>query len=134
MNKIIFLFYSLVLGAGMSWAGPLEDAKKAFSAKNYEKVVTLLEPESEGGGAEIEIDLLLGHAYAKLERWPEAIKAFEAAVQKEPESLAGHLQLGFLYEKTKQPEKAKAAWQKVLGLAKNEKTKKLAQKHLDNLK
>ncbi|MEK7288184.1 MAG: tetratricopeptide repeat protein [Elusimicrobiota bacterium] len=115
-------------------AEPLDEAKKAYRQSQYEKTIEILDPLAQAEAKDAEIFLLLGHATAKLEKWPQAIAAFEKAAELDPASLAAHLQLGFLYEKTKEPEKAKAAWQKVLSLAKNEKTKKLAQKHLINLK
>ncbi|MBI2071221.1 MAG: tetratricopeptide repeat protein [Elusimicrobia bacterium] len=135
MNKFLGLIIAalIALTALPSAAQTLAEASKAYNEKQYEKALTLLETLARQEPDNAQVFLLMGHTARRLERWAAAIAAFERSAALEPDSVASHISLGFLNEKIKNPEKAKAAWNKVLDLAQNEKTKELARKHLNNL-
>ncbi|MBI4369866.1 MAG: tetratricopeptide repeat protein [Elusimicrobia bacterium] len=109
-------------------------AKKAFQERNYVQARDLLRELTDSKPADAQVYMLTGHTHIKLENWSDAALAFETAADIDPGLLAARIQLGFLYEKLKEPVKARKTWQHVLELAKDEKTKTLAKKHLENLR
>ncbi|MBI4064598.1 MAG: tetratricopeptide repeat protein [Elusimicrobia bacterium] len=134
MKKTLALFALFALFASPASIQTLADARRAYGQKEYEKAFAMLESLAQSDGRNSEVHLLLGHVSSKLGKWDKAIQSFEETTRLDPESVAAYLQLGFLYEKRKDNVKAAEAWAKVLSLAKNEKTRELAQKHLNNLK
>lgn len=56
----------------------------------------------------------LGQAYFKLEKWPEAIAAYETALSLKPNYLPPRLYLGWAFEKTQEKDKAYEAYKTLL--------------------
>lgn len=126
----------LLLGfiLSLAFSQTLEEAKKAYDSKNYLAAFEVASELTRTSPQDFQAHFLLGLAATKLQNWDVAVTSFEAVLSLEKNHLPSCLQLAFLYEKKKDFSRARESWRRVSELAKDEKTKNIAQKHLNNLK
>jgi len=124
----------LLLASSLAFSQNLEQAKKAYQAQNYKTATEILQAVVTKDPQDLEAQFLLGLADMRLEQWDLAVLQFRKVIELDADHLPAYLQLGLIYEKKKDIPRAQEAWKKVLDLAKDEKTKHFAQKHLGNLK
>lgn len=77
--------------------------------------------------------LALGMVALQAQNYQEARRALERAAELQPSSLSAFYGLGMIYEKFREPDKARAAWRKFIGLSQEPELREMAQRHLDRL-
>ncbi len=110
-------------------------ARVAFNDKKYEAALGLAESAIATDASDVKALFIAGASAAKLERVEVAIGYLKRAIVIDPVMISAHLQLGFLYEKTKDLAAARESWKRVVELCgeSDAKVKILAKKHLNNL-
>jgi Tfp pilus assembly protein PilF len=126
---LVFLLSSALPAQDSSLKEGVQLANEGQRGRGIEKLRQLASRESGNASAQ----LALGLVSLESRNYFEAEKALAAAAALDANSVAAHFGLGMMYEKQKRADEARAEWQKVLALTREEDVKAIAQRHLDRL-
>ena len=96
--SILFLFTStLTLFAGAAGSLDLKQAMGLYERGEFRQAAELLTQQSKSAPADGEVYLWLGKSYLKAQKWDDAVRELEKAVQIQPSNSMYHLWLGRAY-------------------------------------
>lgn len=113
------LMSSLLLW-GQSLNPGLATAQELIQRGSFDEAIPVCLKEIQGHSGSTDAYVLLGIAYAGLERNQDAISALRRAIQLRPSSLPAHTNLGIVYMQSQQTEAAIAELQKAVELGDHE--------------
>jgi tetratricopeptide (TPR) repeat protein len=95
----------------------LDKAMTAYNTKQYTQALALLSQAESIDPSNGSVEYTRGLVLAEQKNYPSAIKAYQAALQKEPSLVDAYYGLGVAYELAKQPAQAKVAYQQYVDKA-----------------
>jgi TPR repeat protein len=97
LGTVAALALSCCLGARVAWAGPLEEARAAYSRRDYATALGLLRPLAEQGdaGAQNDLGWMYSHGDGVKQDFKEAIRLYQSAAKQG--NASAQYNLGVIY-------------------------------------
>lgn len=84
LSRTLSAITATLLLAVMVWAGPYEDADKAFRAGNYQQAITLLQEAQQQNPDDVRVYAAMGRSYRKLGNDDAAREAYTEFLRRDP--------------------------------------------------
>src|SRR5687767_360104 len=94
---VLVPIWNLSLPAGTTGSIDLKQAMGLYERGEFQSAAELLAQQSKTAPADGEVHLWLGKCYLKAQRWDDAVRELEKAVQIQPSNSTYHLWLGRAY-------------------------------------
>lgn len=134
MRKTFFILFVLLLSYPVfcQQSGPQQTLSLVNEGKNDEAIAQikadLLQKET------ADKHILIAIAYIEKEEYSLAEENLNKAISLEPRAVPAYYMLAMLYEKQQEWDKAVQKWENIIKYTRNEELKKLAEKHLQQLR